>query len=439
MMSELHHQLIADLSRLVKHPSIGSIPAHAQDVSASAAVVAQMLTDVGCPDVQIIEGPCAPAIIGRFPAPEGAPTICFYAHHDVQPLGEATDWQYPPLELTHVGDRLYARGSADDKAGIVIHLAMLRAFKGKPPVGVTLFIEGEEEVGSPNIAWFLADHGDLIKADAFVILDSVNWAQSEPSWTTTLRGVCDAIIDVETLDHGVHSGQFGGAVPDALTTLCRLLATFHTDEGDVALKGVTESVHFDAVIDPVTNRESAGLLEGVHEIGTGSLADRLWAKPTFTVIGMDTVSVAQSSNTLLPSARARVSMRVPPGMKASDVLEALVTHCEENVPWGARVRVTRGSAGNPAQISTDGPLAKVGIQAYTDAFGIPPVFIGQGGAIPLVNELHEVFPEAEFLVTAIADPDSRIHSTDESVSLSDMVTTVKAQVAFLEALSEKHG
>ena len=431
----LSEELIADLTRMVAIPSIGALEEHATDLRTSADLIASLMTDAGCPDVRIIDGPCAPAIVARFPAPEGAPTICFYSHHDVQPIGDPADWRHPPLEVTREGGRLYGRGTADDKGGVAVHLAMMRAFKGAPPVGVTVFIEGEEEIGSPHIIDFLEHNADLVRADAYVILDAGNWAPGQPAFTTTLRGVCDATIEVSTLDHALHSGQFGGVVPDGLTALCRLLATLHTDEGDVAVDGLRTSVHFDVDYTEEALRKDAGLLDGVQIIGSGTIADRLWVKPSCTVIGIDTVDIENSSNTLLPSARARVSLRVPPGMEAEEALDALEAHLTSHAPWGAHVKVTRGHAGNPGQVPIDGPLVMAGLAAYEKAFGLPARLIGQGGAIPLVSELHETFPEAEFLVTGIADPDSRMHSPNESVELDDLVRTVDAQVQFLTSLA----
>ena len=432
-MSPLSEQLVVDLSRMVAIPSVGALAEHAPDVRASADLVARMLAEVGCPDVRVPEGPWAPAVVGRFPAPEGAPTICFYSHHDVQPIGDPSLWRHPPFEVTRESGRLYGRGAADDKGGIAAHLATLRAFDGKPPVGVTVFIEGEEEIGSPHILDFIAEHADLIRADAYVILDAGNWAPGEPAFTTSLRGVCDAIVEVETLDHALHSGQFGGAVPDAPTALCRLLASLHTDDGDVAVEGLRTSLHFDVDYDEESFRESAGLLPGVRLTGTGTIADRLWAKPSLTVIGLDAPSVEEASNTLFPSARARVSVRVPPGMDASEALDALEAHCLAHAPWGAHVRVIRGALGDPAQVSVDGPLAQAGLAAYGKAFGAPPRVLGMGGAIPLVSELGQAFPKAEFLLTGLADPDSRMHSPNESVVEDDLVRTVEAQIEFLTA------
>ena len=432
---DLSEQLMADLARLVAVPSVGALAEHADDVSASAQLVARMLTEVGCPDVAVVAGPYAPAVIGRFPAPPGAPTICLYAHHDVQPVGDPADWDHPPFELTRVGDRVYGRGAVDDKGGIAAHLATLRAFDGRPPVGVTVFCEGEEEIGSPYCSQFLRDHAEALRCDGFVILDAGNWAPGEPAFTTSLRGVCDAVITVATLDHALHSGQYGGPVPDAVTTLCRLLATLHDEAGDVAIAGLGAFLGFDSEFDEATFRRDAGLLPEVSLIGTGSLADRLWAKPTCTVIGLDTVSVEQSSNTLLPSARARVSLRVPPGMAAERVLDALQAHCLAHAPWGAQVTVQPGGAGNPAQVPVSGPLVQAGLAAYQETFGVTPRQIGQGGAIPLVGELSNLYPEAELLVTGLADPDARMHAPNESIHFPDLIRTVRAQIAFLESLA----
>ena len=435
----ISEQLIADLTAMVAIPSIGALEEHATDVRRSADLIASLFTQTGCEDVRVVDGPCAPAIIARYPAPEGAPTICFYSHHDVQPIGDLADWRHPPLEVIQESGRLYGRGTADDKGGVAVHLATLRALGGTPPVGVTIFIEGEEEIGSPHMLDFLQANEDLIRADAFVILDAGNWAPGEPAFTTTLRGVCDAIVEVDTLDHALHSGQFGGAVPDALTALCRLLATLHSDNGDVAVKGLHTTVHYDVDYTDKALRKDSGLLDGVQTIGTGTIADRLWAKPSCTIIGIDTVDVENSSNTLLPSARARVSLRVPPGMEASVALDALEAHLLSHAPWGAHVKVIRGSAGNPSEVATNGPLVTAGLGAYEKAFGIPARFIGQGGAIPLVSELHRRYPEAEFLVTGIADPDSRMHSPNESVELDDLVRTVDAQIRFLTSAAAVTG
>ncbi|MDR2895761.1 MAG: M20/M25/M40 family metallo-hydrolase [Propionibacteriaceae bacterium] len=432
----LADELISDLSRMVAIPSVGALEEHHKDLTTSAELIAHLLTDAGCPDVQLLDGPAAPAIIAHFPAPAGMPTICFYAHHDVQPVGDPDDWVDDPWVLARHGDRLFGRGAADDKGGVACHLAMLRAFNGQPPVGVTIFVEGEEEIGSPHIDQFIEEHRQDLAADAYVILDAGNLSVGRPAFTTALRGVCDLIVEVKTLDHALHSGQFGGVVPDALTTLCRLLATLHTANGDVAVDGLTVTGHFDVDYSAQAIREEAGLLDGVEQIGSGTIADRLWAKPSLTVIGMDAVSVEQASNTLSPQARAKISLRVPPGMSAITAQQALADHCRRHVDWGAQVDIVLGSAGNPGEVDVDGPIVAAGMAAYRTAFGCQPVLIGQGGAIPLVGELHRAFPQAEFLVTGIADPDSRMHAPNESVSASDLKKTVQAQILLLNSLAE---
>ena len=249
----------------------------------------------------------------RHPAPPGAPTVLLYAHHDVQPEGDRTEWVSPPFEPTERDGRLYGRGSADDKAGIATHLAAFRAHGGRPPVGVTVFVEGEEESGSPSLGRLLAAHKDALAADVIVIADSDNWSTDIPALTVSLRGLADCVVEVATLDHGLHSGLWGGVVPDALSVLVRLLASLHDDDGNVAVEGLHEATAADVDYPQERVRDESGMLDGVSEIGSGSVPQRLWAKPAITVIGIDTTPIASSSNTLIPRARAKVSMRVAPG------------------------------------------------------------------------------------------------------------------------------
>ena len=229
----------ADLEALVRIPSVSADPARKADVERSAEATADLFRAEGFDDVRILSsGGGAPAVVARRPGPEGAPTVLLYAHHDVQPVGRREDWDSEPFEPTERGDRLYGRGAADDKAGIAAHLAAIRAHGGTPPVGVTVFVEGEEEVGSPTLEAFLAEHQDLLAADVIVIADSTNWEIGVPALTTTLRGNVDVFVDLATLDHGVHSGMWGGLVPDAVMSMVRLLATLHDDEGNVAVEGL---------------------------------------------------------------------------------------------------------------------------------------------------------------------------------------------------------
>ena len=427
----------ADLDALVAIPSISADPDRSADLRRSADMVAALLTGAGCPEVEVVDAGGGPAVLGRYPAPAGAPTVCLYAHHDVQPTGDETQWTSPPFTATERGDRLFGRGSSDDKGGFAVHLAALRAFGGTPPVGVTVFVEGEEEIGSPTLAAILAAERERLAADVYVIADSGNWAVGEPAFTTTLRGLADCVVEVRTLDHAVHSGAYGGVAPDALTALCRLLATLHDDRGDVAVAGLHHGTGPDLVYPPERLRAESGVLEGVDYLGSGSVVERLWNRPALAVIALDTTSVAQASNTLIPCARAKISLRVAPGDDARRALRCLRAHLETHAPWGARVTVTDGDTGEPAEIPFSGPVAEAARAAYATAWGREPVLIGQGGSIPLVAEFADAFPEAAILVTAVGDPDSRPHGIDESLHLGDFAAACVAETLFLAELADR--
>jgi acetylornithine deacetylase/succinyl-diaminopimelate desuccinylase-like protein len=429
--------VLTDLARLVAIQSVSADPARAEAVRASADEVVRLLTEVGCPDVRVVsaEGG-APAVIARFPAPPGRPTVCLYAHHDVQPEGDPAGWDTPPFTATSVGDRLFGRGATDDKGGFAVHLAALRAFDGKPPVGVTLFVEGEEEIGSPTLSRLLAEHRDALAADVFVITDSGNWAVGTAAFTTTLRGLADCVVTVSTLDHGVHSGMFGGVVPDALTALCRLLATLHDERGRVAVAGLGHASAPDLDYPEDRLRAESGVLPGVGWIGDGSFVQRLWCEPALAVIALDATRVGAASNTLIPSARAKLSLRVAPGDDAAAALERLKEHLHAHAPWGARVEVADGDVGEPAAIAFTGPYAEAAKAAFASAWGTDPVFIGQGGSIPMVAEFEQAFPGATVLVTAVGDPDSRQHGANESLHLGDFGRACLAEAQMLQAFAD---
>ena len=439
LVDTVHAQLprvIEDLADLVAIESVSADPARADQVRRSAEVVAALLTRARCPDVRVVDAGGAPAVIGRYPAPPGRPTVCLYAHHDVQPEGETAAWTTPPFVATREGDRLHGRGTADDKGGFAVHLAALRAFDGRPPVGVTVFVEGEEEVGSPTLERLLAQERDALAADVFVIADSVNADVGTPAFTTTLRGLADCVVTVSTLDHAVHSGGFGGPVPDALTTLCRLLATLHDEQGDVAVPGLATAVPPDLDYPEDRLRAESGLLDGVAWTGTGTLAERLWAKPAIAVVALDTTPVSKASNTLVPSARAKVSLRVAPGDDADAALDRLERHLHDRVSWGAHVAVERGDTGQPARIAFAGPYAEAARTAFGAAWSTAPVFVGQGGSIPMVAAFAEAYPGATVLVTAVGDPDSRPHGANESVHLGDLERACVAEALLLQGLAE---
>jgi acetylornithine deacetylase/succinyl-diaminopimelate desuccinylase-like protein len=427
-----------DLEDLVRIQSVWADPARRGEVKRSAEMVAKLLTQAGFGDVRIVSEGGAPAIIARYPAPPGAPTVLLYAHHDVQPEGDHSQWASPPFEPTERNGRLYGRGSADDKAGIATHLAAFLAHNGEPPVGVTVFVEGEEESGSPSLSRLLAAHRDTLASDVIVIADSDNWSTDVPALTVSLRGLVDCIVDVATLDHGLHSGLWGGVVPDALTVLVRLLARLHDDEGNVAVAGLHEGTAADVDYPPQRVRAEAGLLDGVTEIGSGTVAQRLWAKPAITVIGIDTTPIAASSNTLIPRARAKVSLRVAPGGDAREHLAALTRHLEQHAPWGAKVTVTPGDIGQPYAIDASGPVYEAARAAFRQAWGNDPVNLGIGGSIPFIAEFAAAFPAAKILVTGVEDPGTQAHSINESLHLGVLERAATAEALLLEKLAASH-
>ncbi len=427
----------ADLEALVRIPSVSALPAHADDVRRSAQATADLFEAEGF-EVRIlaVEGG-APAVVARRPAPEGAPTVMLYAHHDVQPVGDPAAWRSEPFEPTERGPRLYGRGAADDKAGIAAHLAAVRALKDDLRVGVTVFVEGEEEIGSPTLEAFLDAHRDLLAADVIVIADSANWDIGVPALTTSLRGLADCVVEVRTLEHAVHSGMWGGVVPDALTTMARLLATLHDEAGDVAVEGLRSGPAADVDYPLERLRAESGIAEGVELVGTGSVVERLWTRPAISVIGLDATAVADASNTLLPVVRAKVSVRVSPEDDAAHALECLRRHLETHAPWGARVTVTDGQLGSPTRIDATGPAYDAARAAFREAWdGVDPVDMGMGGSIPFIASFREAFPQASVLVTGVEDPDTRAHGANEGLHLAEFARVCLAEALLLERLAD---
>ena len=329
--------ILTELEAMVRIPSVSAPAFDAAEVRRSAEHVAEVLRRHGFTDVRLLEVEGAhPAVFGEIEGPAGSPTVLLYAHHDVQPPGPDNLWTSPPFEPVERDGRLYGRGSSDDKAGIAVHLGAVGAHGGRPPIGVKVFVEGEEEIGSEHLPVFLDRYRDALAADVFVIADSANWRVGAPAVTVSLRGLVDCVVEVRTLDKGVHSGQFGGAFPDALTTLCRLLATLHDDAGNVAIAGLGGYSVDPLDLTEEELRAQAGALPGTALIGAGTLTERMWTRPACSVLAIDAPPVAEAINQLLPSARAKVSVRIPPGTDAPGALDALEAHLVAERPLGSR-------------------------------------------------------------------------------------------------------
>ena len=424
-----------DLHQLVRIRSVSADPSASTELADSAAAVADMFRASGLSEVEVVQvSGGQPAVLASRPAPIGAPTVLLYAHHDVQPPGELGAWDSPPFEPVERHGRLYGRGAADDKAGIALHLAALRSLGDELPVGVVVLIEGEEEIGSPTLPAFLDIHRSQLAADVIVLADSTNWRVGVPALTTSLRGGVNVVVEVSTLQHAVHSGLYGGPVPDALTVLVRLLATLHDDQGNVAVDGLSTGTADPLDLTEATLRTDAGVLDGVALLGSGNLTSRLWAGPAISVVGIDAPAVENASLSLVPSARAMVSLRIGPLDDANAASTALADHLLLHAPWGARVEVTAGQPVQPFRIPTSGPAYAAARSAFATAWGVEPVEIGVGGSIHFVPTFAAAFPEAEILITGVEDPDTRAHGANESLHLADFERACLAELLLLTRL-----
>ncbi len=433
--------LIADLEKLVAIPSIAFPGYPPEPVHEMADVTLRMFREVGFDNARLMEVPSGyPPIYGEIPGPEGSPTVVLYAHYDVQPAPPEQGWTSDPWTPTQKDDgRIYGRGAADDISGLVAHLGTLRIFDGKPPCTLRLILEGMEETES-NLEAFVEAHPELFGCDLFVICDMGNLRVGEPVLTTALRGDVACVVTVRTLEHPLHSGVFGGPVPDAMMALARLLTTLHDEDGNVAVTGVSSGVWEGEDLSSEDLRSSADVLEGVQLTGSGSVGDRLWARPSINAIGLDMTSIAGSSNVLIPEARAKISMRIVPGADPVKELDALVHHLETSAPWGARVEVQRTKEAPPFRCDTDGPGYVAARWAMEEAFGKPVGEAGSGGSIPLLRTLQRAAPGAEFVLWGPEDTASaRIHSSDESVDPGEIERMVVAQALLLQRLADRDG
>ncbi len=435
---ELMPRLRAELEALVHLPSVAFPGFPEEPLRQAAAAVAQLLRQAGLPAVRLVDVPRAPqAVFGERPAQPGAPTVLLYAHYDVQPAGPEEAWTSKPFEPTERDGRLYGRGAADDKSGVVMHAGALLALGEDCPVGVKVLIEGQEECGDGGIEEFVAANAELLKADAIVISDVGNYALGVPTLTTSLRGMAASDVEVETLEGAVHSGMFGGPAPDALIALTRMVATLHDAEGNVAVEGLATARYDGAEYDEADYRVDAGVLPGVDLVGDGSIAERLYARPSINVIGIDAPAVDGAANALVPRARARVSVRLAPGQEPTDAMQAVKAHLETSAPWNVRVKVTPGTTGEGFLAKTDGPAYAAATKAMAAAYGRDVVHYGEGGSIPLVAAFHAALPEAEIVLWGAEEPRCKIHAPDESVDLAELKRCTLAEALFIEGMAAK--
>jgi acetylornithine deacetylase/succinyl-diaminopimelate desuccinylase-like protein len=379
-----------------------------------------------------------PAVLATRAARNGRPTILLYAHHDVQPVGDEALWESAPFEPTVRDGRLYGRGAADDKAGVMVHIGALRALRAAlgddVDLGVALFVEGEEEAGSRSFAQFLSDNADALRADVIVVADSGNWDARTPALTVSLRGNARFTLTVRTLEHASHSGMFGGAVPDAMMATVKLLATLWDDDGAVAVEGMTTRDAATPAYTEATLRDEAGLPDGVAPIGRDSILSRIWNKPSITVTGIDAPSVVNASNTLSPEVTVVISARVAPGQSARDAYEAIAAHLRAHAPFGAQLEFGDVDCGDGFLVDTEGWAVEEARAALEGGYRVAPVDLGVGGSIPFIADLVRKFPEAQILVTGVEDPHARAHSPNESLHLDTFRNALAAEALLLERL-----
>ncbi|QAY74072.1 dipeptidase [Agromyces protaetiae] len=439
---------VADLSKLVRIPSVSwpaFDPAH---VVESAEAVAALLRDTGVFELVDIRRALVedgseygqPAVVAKRAARNGRPTVLLYAHHDVQPPGKDEDWETPPFEPTQRGDRLHGRGAADDKAGVMAHVGAIRALAAAVDdldLGLAVFIEGEEEWASQSFANFLKDQRDLLEADAIIVADSGNWDVDTPAITVALRGAVAFNLRIDTLGHASHSGMFGGAVPDAMLAAIRLLDTLWDASGSVAVEDLRSAGLEVPAYDEAQLRSETGLLDGVTPIGRGEILERIWSEPAITITGIDAPDVANASNTLVPGVRVRVSARIAPGQPADEAYAAIKSHLEAHAPFGAKLTFESPDTGEAFLVDTSGWAVDETRKAMAEAWGVEPVEIGVGGSIPFIAELVEEFPAAQILVTGVEDPESRAHSPNESLHLGVFKKALLAEALFLARLNAR--
>jgi cysteinylglycine-S-conjugate dipeptidase len=436
---------VSQLAELVSIPAMAWAAFDSSELDKAAAQVAGLLRGAGITDVVILQAARpdgtagAPAVVGRRHARQGKPTLLLYAHYDVQPVGDLALWASPPFDAVERDGRLWGRGVADNKAGVLLHLA---AFRNAMDVlgedlglGVTVFIDGEEEAGSPSLPLLLQQHSDLLSADVLVVADSGNWKVGVPALTTSLRGLILGTLEVRVLEHPLHSGTYGGPLLDAVTVLSRLMATFHDDDGNVAVEGLLAMDQEGPQLSELEFRADSGVPAGVPLVGSGPLTSRLWSKPALAFIGVDAPSVALSSDTLVPVARAKFSLSLAPGQDTVAAMDAVRRHVQAHKPFGVDVEFSPGGRTGGFAGDASSAAARTMLTVMEESWGVPAVCMGVGGSIPAVSILAKLYPQADVLITGAEDPDSRAHGANESIHLGDFRRAILAEALLIAQLN----
>lgn len=443
---------LRELEALARIPSVSAVGFDPSEVERSAEAVAGLLRGIGLERVEVLRiADAHPYVVGEWRgAGEDAPMVLLYAHHDVQPPGRSSHWQSPPFEPTRRADgRIYGRGIVDDKAGVMVFVAALRAWieaGGGPPVNARVIVEGEEETGSAHLAEFLRAYRERLACDVMVLSDTANLEAGLPSITTSLRGLVNVDVTVRALHHPLHSGMWGGPVVDAASALGVLLGRLFDEAGEPRIPGFLDDVPeltdreraaLSALpFDEATFRGDAGIVDSARlQGGARSVWERLWRRPSLAVTALEGIPLAAAANQLIDVARARVGMRLAPGQDAERAREQLVAFLQLDPPWGVEVETESDTAVPGWLTSPDGPAFDAARRALAAGYGRDAVCIGCGGSIPFVGPFSEVLGGVPALLLGLEDPICNAHGENESLHVEDFRKAVLSTAHLFAELS----
>jgi cysteinylglycine-S-conjugate dipeptidase len=453
-LDHLERQLpshLGELEQLVRIPGVSAEPPPSEALMRSAEAVVALMEGAGLEGCRVMELEGAhPYAYGEWLHAPGAPTLLLYGHHDVQPPGRAERWETPPFEPSLRDGRLYGRGAVDDKAGVMMHIAACAAWlqgAGRLPVNVKFVVEGEEEVGSGNLERFLEAHREQLAADCIVLTDTANLDEGIGSLTVSLRGLTGVLVEVRALEQPLHSGMWGGPIPDPVMGLCKAIAELTTDDGQVteALRAGVRPLNADelAALDALPYdaerfRSQAGMRDGVALVGNPGtpVYGRIWREPALSIVALEARPIEGSSNQIIEAARARISLRTVPDQDPHALQDMLVHHFETRVPWGLQVEVHREATGNWWITDPEGPAFDAARRAMEAGYGRPAEIIGCGGSIPFVEPFARVLGGVPALLTGVEDPRCHAHSENESLLVEDWEKGTRAAVHLYAALAD---
>jgi acetylornithine deacetylase/succinyl-diaminopimelate desuccinylase-like protein len=428
-------EIIKLLSEMVEIKSISSDKNHRDDVDASAQFVQNLFADLGLNTQVIKVAGGMPAVVAHTEIDPSKKTVLLYAHHDVQPVGDLSMWDTEPFNPVLKEGRLYGRGSGDNKAGVVVHYNVVKKLLENLPVNIRIFIEGEEEIGSPTMSDFIEQNREALEADVIVIADSANVKIGVPTITTTLRGLVDGFIEVNQPMRPVHSGMGGGIVPDAFMVLSKIIASFHDDKGNLQIEGLTPTDMNVAELDESYTKKMLGS-EEINLFDAESISKRLWLEPALDVLAIDAPPVKDAVNLVIPKASAKISLRLPPTEDPDHAMKMLEEHVMKNIPWNASVKFIPNSKGSGVVADPNKPFTTELVNSFNSIWENETAYIGVGGSIPFANDFVREFPNAELVLVGAADEElGNAHAPNESVQIDHIEMLIESLVQTLKIIS----